>query len=715
MRRLLIALLLSTAAFAQSYDRLVETIRIWNYAKYLHPNATASGVDWDDAFLEAAPKVLAATSDHDFESAIAGMLAHLHDPATGIFSKTKLDAANRDQRRTWVTSRLDSGVLLLTLQPGTPENPVLTRAEILRAVGTSNSVLIDLRDSLTGGFFLPPLPAARPCNGVSLASRVHSGYASAERESMYHSSWELKPAAFVQIARRAPRYIFLINSKTNIPSNAVALQGCGAAAIVSEDAIDERQLDFITPPNARFVQVQVRLYTLFYSDGTAALHANVVLGKTGDEARNAAEKFALTPDWPAPDRPKYELPPAGYRDKDYPGAYPSREVRLLAAARVWGVFHYFHPYLPLYDRPWDTELAQSLPRIDAAANAREYHLAIAAMVAQTDDTHCFVSSPELSKFYGAAATPIRLDWIENQPVVVKVVDDDVAKQVAPGDVLVTIDGRPYQDRMKELEPYIAASTPQSMKRRIVDLLLNGAVGTPIRAAFRSEKGVEREVELQPNPSNAAKLNPARTGPVYRLLTPKIGYVDLERLPVAQVDAMFRMFQGTDAIIMDMRGYPQGTAWSIAPVLTDRTAPVAARFRRNVLRVDAPEQNEIETLFFEQRLPAFQGARYHGKTAMLIDSHAISQSEHSGLFYKTANGTTFIGSPTMGANGDVTSFTVPGGIFINFSGHDVRWPDDRQLQRVGLTPDIEAHPTIDGIRAGRDEILDRAVSFLQSGQ
>jgi hypothetical protein len=76
---------------------------------------------------------------------------------------------------------------------------------------------------------------------------------------------------------------------------------------------------------------------------------------------------------------------------------------------------------------------------------------------------------------------------------------------------------------------------------------------------------------------------------------------------------------------------------------------------------------------------------------------------------------FIGSPTAGANGDITSFVAPGGIRISFSGHDVRWADGKQLQRVGLIPDIEAHPTIVGIRAGKDEVLDRAVSFIETGK
>jgi hypothetical protein len=37
-----------------------------------------------------------------------------------------------------------------------------------------------------------------------------------------------------------------------------------------------------------------------------------------------------------------------------------------------------------------------------------------------------------------------------------------------------------------------------------------------------------------------------------------------------------------------------------------------------------------------------------------------------------------------------------------------WPDGQQLQRIGLKPDIEAHPTIGGIRDGGDEVLERTL-------
>jgi len=101
--------------------------------------------------------------------------------------------------------------------------------------------------------------------------------------------------------------------------------------------------------------------------------------------------------------------------------------------------------------------------------------------------------------------------------------------------------------------------------------------------------------------------------------------------------------------------------------------------------------------------------------MLIDERTISQAEHTGLFFEAANGTKFIGSPTMGANGDVTYFFVPGGIRVNMTGHSVRHADGRQLQRVGLQPDIFVEPTIAGIRAGRDEVLERAIDYITTGK
>ena len=38
---------------------------------------------------------------------------------------------------------------------------------------------------------------------------------------------------------------------------------------------------------------------------------------------------------------------------------------------------------------------------------------------------------------------------------------------------------------------------------------------------------------------------------------------------------------------------------------------------------------------------------------------------------------------------------------------------RQLQKTGLEPDVPVRPTIQGIRDGKEEVLDQAVEYLKS--
>jgi C-terminal processing protease CtpA/Prc len=172
--------------------------------------------------------------------------------------------------------------------------------------------------------------------------------------------------------------------------------------------------------------------------------------------------------------------------------------------------------------------------------------------------------------------------------------------------------------------------------------------------------------------------------------------------------MFDKLARTRAIIFDMRGYPNGVFELLARRLNVRGARVAAKFQRPLVS-GSMELSGGQFAFDQPIPPADPKKLYHGKTFMLVDERTISQSEHTGLFCEAAAGTKFVGSTTAGANGDVTDLTLPGGLSMTFSGHDVRHADGRPLQRVGLPIDIKVTPTLAGIRAGRDEVLERALA------
>jgi len=118
------------------------------------------------------------------------------------------------------------------------------------------------------------------------------------------------------------------------------------------------------------------------------------------------------------------------------------------------------------------------------------------------------------------------------------------------------------------------------------------------------------------------------------------------------------------------------------------------------------------LSFRQTIPERTGDVYKGKVVVLIDETAVSQAEHSCLFLESAADVTFIGMPTAGVDGDVTTLVLPGGLTVRFTGVAVRHIDGRQLQRVGIQPNIKVEPTAKGIAESRDEILEAAISFLQ---
>jgi C-terminal processing protease CtpA/Prc len=150
-----------------------------------------------------------------------------------------------------------------------------------------------------------------------------------------------------------------------------------------------------------------------------------------------------------------------------------------------------------------------------------------------------------------------------------------------------------------------------------------------------------------------------------------------------IDEMLERFRNTRAIIFDMRGYPNGVFWVLAPRLTEKQ-DVAAAFIETPLmgQISAAKSSES---FFQTLFPATPGKWiYKGKIVMLIDERSVSQAEHTGLFLRAANGTKFIGSHTAGANGEITTFSVPGGISVGFSGQSVRFPDVSRFSASGLS-------------------------------
>jgi C-terminal processing protease CtpA/Prc len=101
--------------------------------------------------------------------------------------------------------------------------------------------------------------------------------------------------------------------------------------------------------------------------------------------------------------------------------------------------------------------------------------------------------------------------------------------------------------------------------------------------------------------------------------------------------------------------------------------------------------------------------------VLTNESAQSYAEGVSANLKAICNATIIGSPTAGANGGVAGFNIPGNITLCFSQLGMLLPNGKSFQRYGVQPDIFVQPTIKGIQAGKDEVLDRAIKFIQTGK
>jgi C-terminal processing protease CtpA/Prc len=723
-------------------ERLVALCKLWGTVKYLHPYLAYRPIDWDGALVTAIADVSAADGSDAYAAAVQTMLATLGDRATRVIAQGTVD----DHPPLPTHHLTEDAILVVTATSyDLPQFAVaLERMKLcVEDVEGARGVVFDLRASgypswrgaLEVVFSWSGMAAAltaAPVVAPGQRSRMHVGFASQQGMAsggVYYSAFVVRDGERWPPGEGVTErpLVFLVNERSDLPLLALALQRAGKAAVVCEEAAGDasavraHRLDV----GEGFVAL-VRLSELVHEDGSGGLHADVVVAAdaSGTDAAlqvalDLVRRFEVAP------KQGRRLPAhaSPQRDEAYNEmSFPPLAYRLLAAFRIWNVIHYFFPYKDFMGEEWDGVLRESIPKMEAAADAQAYALVVVEMMARVHDSHAFITSEALSAFLGVAGPPLLVRWIEEAPVISRLLDADAAREakVEIGDVLLAVDGEAARGRLERLAPYVRASTLQAHHRNLMRHLLAGPEGSVAKLTLEGAAGRVKEVALPRSREFAFErwlTRPQRDGDVLEMLSGNVGYADLDRLMPEEVDAMFERFEDTRAIIFDVRGYPRGTAWLIAPRLTDAFPVACARFRRPLVMPPSHEDDDIfaqsSTLNSIQPLPRTDKPRYRGQTVMLMDERTQSQAEGVGLSLKAANGTTLIGSATTGANGDVTSFVVPGGIVLSFTGVAVSHPDGRQLQRVGLLPDIEVKPTIHGLRSGRDEVLEAALDFIAS--
>ena len=152
------------------------------------------------------------------------------------------------------------------------------------------------------------------------------------------------------------------------------------------------------------------------------------------------------------------------------------------------------------------------------------------------------------------------------------------------------------------------------------------------------------------------------------------------------------------IIFDIRNYPNGTAWDIADLIYPSWICYSKCTR--------PELYYPGTFFWNYDFLGWNG--YTGKVIILCNQETQSQAEYSCMILRAMQNSVIIGSQTAGTDGNITSFKISQDIQTGFTTRGVYYPNGDSTERIGIVPDSVVYPTREGIRHGRDEVLEKAL-------
>ncbi|RXG18404.1 peptidase S41-like protein [Leeuwenhoekiella aestuarii] len=383
--------------------------------------------------------------------------------------------------------------------------------------------------------------------------------------------------------------------------------------------------------------------------------------------------------------------------------------QLLALYRYWNMVHYFFPSKYLTDNDWNGVLKEYIPKFINAKNKFEYELASIELIGEINDTHASTSVGFSNVQYkrGNLYPPILTQFIDEQLVVTDYYKPELkgASQVETGDVITHIEGKSINTILDSIRPYYPASNDAAKRRNIAyDILRSNK--EQIRIDYISNN--QKKAALLPLYEKSA-LNMRwykwTDEPCYKLLDGNIGYITLAFIKEEDIALIKETFKNTKGIIIDIRNYPSTfVPFTLGSYFVSSTTPFVKFTKFNL-------DNPGEFNFTAPLEIPKDAETYRGKLVVLVNEDTQSQAEYTAMAFRAGANTTIVGSTTAGADGNVSSIYLPGGLLTNISGNGVYYPDGTQTQRVGIIPDVEVTPTIEGLKKGRDEVLEKAIEVI----
>lgn len=404
-------------------------------------------------------------------------------------------------------------------------------------------------------------------------------------------------------------------------------------------------------------------------------------------------------------------------ENEYPQMdYANEKMRLLGVFRYWNAINYFYPYVSITDTNWNSILLLAIDKMKLSTTRATYIQTLRWLAHQTCDGHNMVSM-----FYTISRDSLKWTLATyqifqnrlfvngfNTPLLAKTIPLQI------GDEIMAIDGKSVKTMIDYWKPFISGSNEAGRNANISYFALSGLTDSVIILAKRKDSVFSftakryGEKVLQELQRNEASSNSS--------IIDGIPYLSFEYASNKEIESFLKKNLYSPSIIFDLRNYPKGDPKIVLQKMLSNERIKFADIR--LMDTDNPgltrKMNKDGTQLDYSWIGQKNKDPYKGKVVVLVDGFSVSHAEFTAMALQTMPQVTIIGSQTAGADGNVTSLVLPGNIKTNLSSLGIWYPNGDQCQRKGIKLDIEVLPTLDGVKNGKDEILERAIVYLKTG-
>lgn len=388
--------------------------------------------------------------------------------------------------------------------------------------------------------------------------------------------------------------------------------------------------------------------------------------------------------------------------------------RLLALFRYWNMVQYFFPDKHLIGEDWNGVLKEFIPLFIKGKTDAEYHLNAVKLITRVNDSHANVWGYDkfLEDFRGKYMAPYKITFIEEKPVVTGTFQHgannfDKASGLNTGDEIISINGKSSADIVKGMLPTTPGSNRAAQLRDIAWKFLRSGDSVLNIKFVRNGETMSQKVQcyLYASYDYTSFYNKSSVG-MWKMLDNNIGYLYPGKMKNDSLEAIMSKLKDTKGIVIDFRCYPSDF---LVFTLSKYLKPLPSPFVRFTMgSIQQPGMfTESELLYCGDT----NANSYKGKIIIIVNEETQSSAEYHTMAFRTAPNAKVIGSTTAGADGNVSAIYLPGKIFTYISGIGVLTPEGKETQRVGIIPNVEVKPTIKGFRAGKDEVLEKAIELI----